>query len=201
MKRLLTVITASTLALGLFAASDAHSGAKMMKMEGDIKTMSPEAQMKVAQSAAPEAVSNDATVMTFGPDGKLTETKKGTNGFTCIPDIDGQEKPDPFCGDAAAMQWVQDLVDGKPSPSNDKPGIAYMMQGGWHWEKDGKIVMNNNEPGAKRVKEPAHWMVFWPFSASESHLPTMPDRFGTYIMWDSTPYAHLMIYQNPKFLK
>lgn len=92
------------------------------------------------------------------------------------------------------MQWVEDLVAGKPSPSNDEPGIAYMMQGGWHWEKDGKITMDKNEPGAVRVKEPPHWMVFWPFGASRTYLPTMPGRFGAYIMWDSTPYAHLMIY-------
>lgn len=201
MKRLFTFITAPALALSLFAAPDAQAGGKMMKMEGNIKTMPAEAQIKVARSAAPEAISKDASIMIFGPDGKLTEAKKGTNGFTCIPDIDEQEKPDPFCGDAAAMQWVEDLVAGKPSPSNDKPGIAYMMQGGWHWEKDGKVVMNQNVPGAKRVVEPPHWMVFWPFSASESYLPTVPGKFGTYIMWDSTPYAHLMIYQDPKSLE
>lgn len=201
MKRLFTLITASALALSLLAALDAEARGKEMKMKRDIKTMPPEAQMKVARSAAPSSVSKDASIMIFGPDGKLTEAKKGTNGFTCIPDIDGQEKPDPFCGDAAAMQWVEDLVAGKPSPSNDEPGIAYMMQGGWHWEKDGKITMDKNEPGAVRVKEPPHWMVFWPFGASKTYLPTMPGRFGAYIMWDSTPYAHLMIYQDPKSLK
>ena len=196
MKRLFTAV----LVTGLLAATGtAAVGAERMKKS--VKTMPAEAQIKIARSAAPPSVSNEATVMVFGPDGKLTEAVAGTNGFTCMPDIDDQEIPDPFCGDAEAIRWADDLVAGKRSPTNDKPGVAYMMQGGWHWEKDGKIVMNNNEPGAKRVKEPPHWMIFWPFKASETGLPTMPGKFGTYIMWESTPYAHLMIYQDPKGLK
>lgn len=201
MKRFLTIVTASALALSLVPAFNASAAKKEMKMKKDIKSMSAEAQIKVARSAAPPSVSKYASVMIFGPDGKLTDAVKGTNGFTCVPDLDGQEKPDPFCGDPAAMQWADDLMSGKPSPTNDEPGVAYMMQGGWHWEKDGKIVMDKNEEGAVRVKEPPHWMVFWPFKASATHLPTMPGRFGTYIMWESTPYAHLMIYQDPKSIK
>lgn len=85
MKRLFTLITASALALSLLAALDAEARGKEMKMKRDIKTMPPEAQMKVARSAAPSSVSKDASIMIFGPDGKLTEAKKGTNGFTAYP--------------------------------------------------------------------------------------------------------------------
>lgn len=196
MKRLFTVV----LVTGLMAATGPASGGAA-RMQKSAKTLPAEAQIKIARSAAPPYISNEATVMVFGLDGKLTEAAAGTNGFTCIPDIDDQEIPDPFCGDEEAMRWVDDLVAGKRSPTNDKPGVAYMMQGGWHWEKDGKIVMNNYEPGAKRVKEPPHWMIFWPFKGSVTGLPSMPGKFGTYIMWESTPYAHLMIYQDPKGLE
>lgn len=87
-----------------------------------------------------------------------------------------------------------------PKPTNTMPGIAYMAKGGSHWEKDGKIIMKKEE-GAKWVKEPPHWMVFWPFDSKTSGLPAIPGNFKTYIMWDGTPYAHLMIYQDPNKMK
>ena len=160
-------------------------------------------QIKVAQSAAPAPISKDATIMVIGEDGKLVEAKKGTNGFTCVPEIEAQEVPDPICVDAAGWQWLSDAMSGRPKPTNTVPGIAYMAKGGWHWEKDGKITpATKNEPGAQKVKEPAHWMVLGPFASKASGLPSMHhSKFGTYIMYEGTPYAHLMIYQDPNQVK
>lgn len=199
--------TATTLFITVFLALVPFSirAAEMdheMKMgmdESPIKNMSKDQLIKLARSAAPASVSKDATIMIPGEDGKMVEAVKGTNGFTCFPDIDGQKVPDPICGDAAAMQWADDLMGGAPKPTNTVPGIAYMAKGGWHWEKDGKILMKN-EDGAKTLTEPAHWMVFWPVEKS-SGLPTLPNAFGAYIMWEGTPYAHLMIYQDPNKFK
>ena len=162
--------------------------------------MSKDQLIKLAMSAAPPSISQDATIMVPGENGQMVEAKKGTNGFTCIPDIDGQEKPDPMCADAAAMQWGNDYMSGAPKPANTVPGIAYMARGGWHWEKGGKILMKPEE-GAKRIAEPPHWMVFWPFDSKGSGLPSLPGKFQTYIMFEGTPYAHLMIYQDPGKLK
>jgi hypothetical protein len=176
------------------------SSLAVAESKSPIPNMSKDALIKLAMSAAPSKISKNATVMIPGKDGKMVEAKKGSNGFTCIPDIDGQEKPDPMCGDAAAWQWGSDLMGGAPKPTNTAPGIAYMAKGGWHWEKDGKIIMKE-EPGSKRVSEPPHWMIFWPVDSQASGLPNLPTKFGTYVMFDGTPYAHLMIYQNPMKLK
>jgi hypothetical protein len=51
------------------------------------------------------------------------------------------------------------------------------------------------------VKEPPHWMVMWPFDAAATKLPTQPNPSGVYIMFDGTPYAHLMVYQDPQKMK
>lgn len=196
---------ASIVTLTLFlSVLSVSAGADEMKHEmkmdqSPIHKMSKDQLIKLARSAAPASVSKDATIMIPGEDGKMVEAVKGTNGFTCFPDIDGQKVPDPICGDEAAMQWANDLMDGAPKPTNTVPGIAYMAKGGWHWEKDGKILMKN-EPGAKTLTEPAHWMVFWPVE-KKSGLPTLPTAFGAYIMWEGTPYAHLMIYQDPNKFK
>jgi hypothetical protein len=105
-----------------------------------------------------------------------------------------------MCMDAAVSQWATDLMNGAPKPSNTTPGISYMARGGMHWEKDGKILMKE-EPGATLVKEPPHWMMMWPFDSASTKLPTQPNPSGVWIMFDGTPYAHLMIYQDPHKMK
>ena len=189
----LAVSVATAFGIGSLMADEKKMG------QSPIAKMSQDELIKLALSAAPAHIAKDATVMVPGPEGKLMEARKGTNGFTCIPDVDGMSEPDPMCADAASMQWVNDLMSGAPKPANTVPGVAYMAKGGWHFEKDGKIVMNKE--GAKAVKEPPHWMVFWPFDSKSSGIPDMPGPLGTYVMFDGSPYAHLMIYQDPNKLK
>lgn len=165
----------------------------------DVKAMSEKDQTALALSAAPARISKDAGVMIYGADGKLTEAKKGTNGFTCIPTVMNLPVPDPICMDAASNQWMTDVMNNAPKPSNTVPGIAYMARGGSHFEKNGKVVMAGE--GAKVVKEPPHWMVMWPFDPAASQLPTVPNPSGVYIMFEGSPYAHLMIYQDPNKMK
>ncbi|HEY6084063.1 MAG TPA: hypothetical protein VIU63_01625 [Nitrospira sp.] len=165
----------------------------------EVKNMSEKDQTALALSAAPAHLSKDAGVMIYGADGKLTEARKSANGFTCIPTVMNLPIPDPMCMDGAALQWLTDLTGNQPKPSNTVPGIAYMARGGSHYEKDGKVVMSGE--GAKVVKEPPHWMVMWPFDPAASHLPTKPNPSGSYIMFDGSPYAHLMVYQDPNKMK
>ncbi|MBI5971285.1 MAG: hypothetical protein HY884_09055 [Deltaproteobacteria bacterium] len=201
MKKLIAGLTAVVLVFAVVSAEAAAKGkkgktAKTMKAKKGVKDMTTDELIRTALGGAPEHISKDASVMIHGLDGKLVEVKKGANGFVCLPDMSGQEDPDPICADDAGFVWLTDMLNGTPKPVNASPGIAYMAKGGWHWEKDGKTV-DSTMPGAKRVKEPPHWMIFWPFGAKESMLPLYPDRFGAYIMYEGTPYAHLMIYQDP----
>jgi hypothetical protein len=170
------------------------------KAAKDVPSMSQEEQIKLALSAAPPHIAKDAAVLVFGADGKLKEGKPGTNGFTCIPTVMNLPDPDPMCMDAAVKQWWEDLMANAPKPSNTVPGIAYMARGGSHWETDGRVVMKQ-EPGAKIVKEPPHWMIMWPFDAKTTMLPTAPNPSGVYVMFDGTPYAHVMVYQDPRRMK
>ena len=165
----------------------------------DVKAMSEKDQTALALSAAPARVAKEAGVMIYGADGKLTEVRKSTNGFVCVPTVMNLPEPDPMCMDAAAHQWLTDISNNAPKPSNTVPGIAYMARGGSHFEKDGKVVMSGE--GAKVVKEPPHWMVMWPFDPTASQLPTKPNSSGVYIMFEGSPYAHLMIYQDPNKMK
>ena len=122
-------------------------GTKKAATVKDVKAMSEEQQTALALSAAPAHISKEAGVMIYGSDGKLTETNKGTNGFTCIPTVMNLSEPDPMCMDAAVHQWMTDLMNNAPKPTNTVPGIAYMARGGSHFEKDGHVVMSGE--GAK----------------------------------------------------
>ncbi len=189
--------------LGLGLVNVVMAGVKTQgkgKAAKEVPSMSQEEQITLALSAAPPHIAKDAAVLVFGADGKLKEGKQGTNGVTCIPTVMNLPDPDPMCMDAAVKQWWEALMANAPKPSNTVPGVAYMARGGSHWEKDGRVVMKQ-EPGAKIVKEPPHWMIMWPFDAKTTMLPAAPNPSGVYVMFDGTPYAHLMVYQDPRKMK
>ena len=201
MRSLGSIVCATLLVVSGGVATHGHAKESQKGSAGkDVKSMSPPDQIKLALSAAPPSIAGNAAVLIFGDDGKLKEGKQGTNGFTCVPTVMNLPEPDPMCMDPAAKQWLDDLAGHAAKPSNSVPGIAYMARGGSHWEKSGKVVMQQ-ETGAKVVKEPPHWMIMWPFDAKELSLPTAPNSFGSYVMFEDTPYAHLMVYQDPKKMK
>jgi hypothetical protein len=161
--------------------------------------MSDAAFTQAAVRGAPAAISAKAAVARIGADGKVSSVRQGSNGFTCTVMPDGTDAP--FCGDRNAWAWMVAAMSHQPRPPNREPGTAYMMAGGEHFETpDGKIVM---EPSAntRTVKEPPHWMLMWPVDPATSGLPTRENPMGVYVMFAGTPYAHLMIYQNPANLK
>jgi len=162
--------------------------------------LSDDEQIAIARSAAPPSISKDATIFIVGEDHKYKKVKTGSNGFTCYSDLDKIDVPVPSCMDEAAVQWWNDFTHGKPKPTNTVPGVAYMAQGALRWEKDGKIYMDWHTPGTKRIKEPPHWLLFWPFDPKSTKLPTYPGKFGSYIMYDGTPWVHMMIYQDPMLI-
>jgi hypothetical protein len=196
------ILFCSVVAVGLMMVSfgSVHAkGDKKPLTVKDVKSLSEGEQVTLALSAAPPHLVKEVGVMVYGPEGKLTEARPSTNGFTCIPTVMNLPDPDPMCMDAAVHQWMMDLMNHAPKPTNTVPGIAYMARGGSHFEKDGKVVMSGD--GAHVVKEPPHWMIMWPFESGPTKLPTTPNPSGSYIMFDGTPYAHLMVYQDPKKMK
>ena len=156
--------------------------------------------VQAAQNGAPAAISAKAAIFRIDVATRTTtELRPGTNGMTCslIPD----ESKAPFCADKNAWPWFVAAFTGQPKPPNTEPGVSYMAQGGLHYETaTGDIVMEW-APETKSVAEPPHWMLMWPFGAAASGIPTKPNAGGVYVMFAGTPYAHLMVYQNPAVMK
>ena len=154
--------------------------------------------IRSAEEAAPASISSAATIARIEPGGKTTVVRQGTNRFTCSIVPDGSNAP--FCADEAGWSFLLSAFAGQPRPSTTTPGIAYMAKGAVHYETpDGTIVMERSAT-TKEVKEPPHWMLLWPIDPETSGLPTRPNAGGTYIMFAGTPYAHLMIHQDPAML-
>src|SRR3979411_1894181 len=84
--------------------------------------------IKSAMSAAPAAVGKNATIVAMEADGKMRTLRKGTNGFTCMPDNPATPGPDPMCMDKAAWDWAGAWM-GHKTPASGKVGFMYMLSG------------------------------------------------------------------------
>jgi hypothetical protein len=65
-----------------------------------------------AMSAAPLAISRDATVIAMDND-KMRTIRQGKGEFTCVSDDPGSPGNDPMCLDRNAMEWLQAWLDHK----------------------------------------------------------------------------------------
>jgi hypothetical protein len=180
MKRILGV------GISLFFVSLSVATAQQNKIE------TKEAVIARALSAAPAHIAKFARVVDMDEKGRETVLREGTNGFTCAPGRPGVIGNDPFCANAAAMQWGMDMAAGKPKPTNTEPGVMYMLTGGTDWS-----ASDPHATSGTPIKEPPHWMIMWPFDAAATGLSTKPKQTGTWIMYAGTPWAHLMINQAP----
>jgi hypothetical protein len=145
-----------------------------------------------AQSAAPASIASQASIVTVDASGAMQTIRKGTNGWTCMPDSPATPGPDPLCFDANAGKWVEAWLGHKPPPPN-VVGLMYMLEGG--------TDASNTDPYATKptaennwVKTPPHIMVVGSKDILQGHpAGAKPDTSVPYVMWSGTPYAHLMI--------
>ncbi|HUL48710.1 MAG TPA: hypothetical protein VLT79_01710 [Gemmatimonadales bacterium] len=152
--------------------------------------------IKLATSAAPASLAAAAAVVRVDPAAKqMKQLRAGTNGITCSVIPDGSNAP--FCGDQNAWTWFTSMGSGLAKPANTAPGVGYMAAGGMHYETPSGDIVMDKAANTKEVKEPPHWMLMWPVDPAASGLPTRPNPAGVYVMFAGTPWAHLMIYQDP----
>lgn len=148
-------------------------------------------QIKSAMSAAPDSVSKSATIMGFDKKGGMTALRKGTNGWTCMPDTPETPGPDPMCVDEGGMAWVMAWL-GHKDPPMDTVGFGYMLMGGSDADNDDPFA--TKPPAGKQwVSTGPHVMIF-NFGKNFAGYPTTPaNTKAPYVMFPNTPYAHLMI--------
>ena len=149
-----------------------------------------------AESAAPAALAHNASIVTVDAKGAMTTVRKGTNGWTCMPDSPDTPGPDPMCFDGNAGKWVQAWA-GHKTPPDGTPGVMYMLEGG--------TDASNTDPYATKPTADNDWIKTGPHlmlvgsKAMLAGYPSgaKPDTSVPYVMWAGTPYAHLMVPVKP----
>ena len=148
--------------------------------------------IKSAMRAAPAHVARAATIVAMDADGKMRTLRKGTNGFTCMPDNPVTPGPDSMCMDKNAMAWADAWMTHKTPPPG-KLGLMYMLEGG--------TDASNTDPYATKPQGGNHWVKTGPHLmivgadlAFYDNYPkgADPDTAVPYVMWAGTPYEHLM---------
>lgn len=183
----LVVVLVAAVAAALYsnASAAAEKAATAMKAPSEAQMIAS------AMRAAPAAVAKDATIFTMDDKGMHT-LRKGSNGFSCMPDNPASPGPDPMCMDKNAMEWIGAYLAHKPPPTG-KVGLMYMLEGG----TDG----SNTDPYASKPEANNHWIKTGPHvmvvGADASFYDSYPknadpDTTQPYVMWAGTPYQHLM---------
>ena len=139
-----------------------------------------------ALKAAPASIAENATVMDW--EGNTLRT--GSNGWVCFPDPPNMTDA-PMCFDGPWQSWAQSWQQKQPV-TIDQPGIAYMLLG--------DAGASNVDPYAEGPTAENEWVVTGPHlmlivpdPASLSAMSTDPANGGPWVMWQGTPYAHVMI--------
>jgi hypothetical protein len=118
--------------------------------------------------------------------------QEGSGGYACFPTPPQLAPgPAPMCFDGPWQAWGDAWMNKKPY-STDKIGISYMLAG--------DRGASNIDPYAEGptddndwVQEGPHIMLVAPDPAMLAGIPRDPSAGGPYVMWDGTPYAHVMI--------
>lgn len=175
------------------AATQMPAGTSVTQMTTQVTAAPGTAEWKIqnAMSAAPADIAKGATVVDWpGADGKLAELRKGTNGWTCLPDYPASPGNDPMCVDQPAMEWFQAYMQ-KKTPNLKQAGIGYMLQGGSDPSNTDPFA-EKPAPGEDWMNAPPHIMVF-PTGKLDTKVYGVAMNGGPWIMWSGTPYEHLMV--------
>jgi hypothetical protein len=141
-----------------------------------------------AMSAAPPAISRDATIMVMD---QMRTIRQGKNEFTCFSDDPSSPGNDPMCLDKNAMEWLKALSEQKDA-QKAKMGLVYMLQGGSDASNYDPFA-TAPKPGEKWVTTGPHVMVVGMAGMLED-LPKSPDdTTKPFIMWSGTSYEHVMM--------
>jgi hypothetical protein len=151
-----------------------------------------QAKIRRALLSGPDCITSEATVAEMDAHGTMTVLRPGANQWVCIPGNENIIGQADMCADPMGMQWMLDIIAGKPKPTNTEPGLIYML--------NGAIQHSYTDPfdhTSPPIPIGPHWMLLWPFDAAAAGLPTVMRDAGTMVTFAGTPYAHLHICGSP----
>lgn len=163
------------------------------KETGETASKSKEWKIENAMSAGPTSISKDATIMDWPEKegAEPVELRKGTNEWTCFPDMPHSPGNDPMCLDKPSMQWADAWMK-KEQPKLTQPGITYMLQGASDASNTDPFA-KKPAPGEEWLNAPPHIMIFPVEKLDPKIYGTDPNTGAPWVMFSGTPYEHFMI--------
>jgi hypothetical protein len=179
-------------AFATLAAALGLSGAVLAVAPAQGADSSRATTVRNALSAAPDSVARHAAVYDWpakeGQDMPLL--RKGSNGWSCLPNDPTTPTNDPQCMNDAGMAWM-DAWMAHRTPHLTSPGLSYVLQG--------CTVASNTDPYATKPAD-GHWiatgphvMVFPTGKLDRKLYGTNPRSGLPYIRWAGTAYEHLVV--------
>ncbi|KAL3954361.1 hypothetical protein ACCO45_009924 [Purpureocillium lilacinum] len=131
-----------------------HGQASRQQLESEIL----KAKIARAEASGPRAVTQHATIMDISPDGTLSTLREGSNQWTAFPGNENQIGNVPMCCDPMGLQWVMDILEDKPRPTNSRPGLIYMLCGATQHSN-----VDHTDHESPPIPIGPHYMIIWPF--------------------------------------
>jgi len=184
---------AAVAALALFGACSKEAPPKQAAAPAGPAKGTTEWKIANAMSAAPTAIASAAAIMDWpsAASAQPTQLRAGTNGWTCFADNPASPGNDPMCFDAPFGAWATAWMSHK-TPNITAFGVAYMLQGGTDASNTDPFKMKPDS-GQPWVDTGPHVMLVVPNVNALKGLSTDSKSGGPYIMWQGTPYAHVMV--------
>jgi hypothetical protein len=157
---------------------------------GDTK----QAKVSRAMQAAPDSISKNATIV----DADGTILQSGSNSWHCSP-TSGPGSTHPMCNDDVWMRLMTAL-NNKADFKTDRIGISYMLAGDDD-VNNADPFDTKHDPGEVWVQEGPHLMIIVPDKKMLEGISDDPNNGGPYVMWNGTPYVHIMVPVGPRQAK
>ena len=169
------------------------AAALILGVTGTAAAQSKAAKLASAMAAAPASIAKNATIKDW-PDktGNMAVLREGSNGWTCVPSHPKSKilTSDAMCTDANFGDLIAGLMSNKP-PAMKGVGYSYMLSAD-DWESNTDPTATKETPDNQWHHVRPHVMVAYPDKAMLEGIPTRPSMNGPYVMWASTPWAHVM---------
>ena len=211
----MTATTRSSTAMGLCLLLATGAGLAGSAGAGDMDWR--EKQIADALSAAPPAVTRDASVYAWNDKREMVLLRHGTGPYRCVASGNTSTRvgkpplpyPDPMCLDQNAWNFFQVLWSQKnpmkpTRPYPTAPGMVWMLAGMGVGEGMVKIgasqeaQMTVTKSGARITRISPHLMIM-PFPVDEgssglgsTYDPANPD--ASWVMFPKTPIEHVMVH-------
>jgi hypothetical protein len=163
-----------------------------------------ERQIAWAVAAAPERLRPDATVLGYGPDGRLTTLRQGSGLLVCLADDPGQPNHHVACYhrdlDPFMRRGRELRAAGLAGPAIDSARLAEIRAGRLRMPAGPAALYQlmarpgSADPATGEVRNPNLFhVVYVPYATPESTGLGVAPIKGPWLMDAGLPWAHIMI--------